>query len=361
MSKKIGTGVFGASAKAGLLLALLIAGGCDVIPWGDQNPAPPASPARGYILETNDGGLTWGNGYYEGKASVLAAVEYVENTDDQVVFIASGSDKDGKAVILRTLDWGDTWNLALSGYTSIDFIYGLEAGPLLDWAVAVGDHGAVFLSTSRGAGWLQRESHTTARLNAVDFDDNGWFSLVGFAVGDDGVIIRSEDSGDTWSTLLPPTTEDLRDVRSFGAFLEDEGFVVAVGTDGTVVRSEDAGDTWTVQRLPTGTDLNSVYFNDAAVNGGYGLAVSEDGHIYKSTDDGATWTPAWYINGTALRDVRISNLGMCVAVGEHRILRSTDQGKTWTIVYEDTEKKAYFSGLFLPDNSFFGLAVGKKY
>lgn len=361
MSKRVSSTVLGSFGCAGLFVAFLALGGCEDISVVQGGGGVGPGPARGYILETNDGGLTWGNGYYEEKSSVLAAVEYIEDADDQVVFIASGSDRDGNAVILRTLDWGDTWNLVLSGYTDTDVIYGLEGEPLLNWAVAVGDKGAVFLSTSRGAGWLQRDSHTTASLKAVDFDDNGWFSLVGFAVGDGGVIIRSEDSGDTWSTLVSPTTEDLRDVRTFGAFLEDEGFIVAVGTDGTVVRSVDAGDTWTVQQVPTGTDLNAVYFNDEAANGGYGLAVAEGGHIYKSADDGATWTLKGYYSGTALRDVRISNLGMCVVVGEHRILRSTDQGETWTVVYEDTEKKAYFSGLFLPDNSFFGLAVGKKY
>jgi photosystem II stability/assembly factor-like uncharacterized protein len=227
--------------------------------------------------------------------------------------------------------------------------------------VAVGDLGAVFLSTSRGAGWVQKESHTTASFNAVDFDDNGWFSLVGFAVGEGGVIIRSEDSGNTWSTLVSPTTEDLRDVRTFGAFLEDDGFVVAVGTDGTVLRSADAGDTWTVQYLPSGADFNGVDFNDEAANGGYGIAVAEGGHIYKSTDDGLTWTLIGVFAGTGLTDVRISNLGMCVVVGEHCILRSTDQGETWSTVHDDASKKEYFSSLLLPKDSLFGVAVGKQY
>ncbi|MCX6950330.1 MAG: hypothetical protein NTX39_11800, partial [Opitutae bacterium] len=57
--------------------------------------------------------------------------------------------------------------------------------------VAVGDHGHVLISSDHGRHWTQQIAPTRALLTSVSFPDaqHGW------AVGHDGVIMATRDSG----------------------------------------------------------------------------------------------------------------------------------------------------------------------
>lgn len=348
-----------------LAVSWLAASSCEGGPIGDYQPDEGSGDVPGvseaYVIETQDCGRTWESPYRYTPVSSLVDLERVDNLWGQEVIIASGTDANGKGIILRTTDLGVSWTKVLGDYSDVTFFTDLDAGSLPDWAVAVGDVGAIFVSRANGAGWVQKNSQTTADLLAVNFHKQYLDPMRGFAVGDNGTILRSVDSGETWSALTSPTTLALNDVRAFGGFLRDPTFVVVVGYGGIVLRSLDVGASWNVQYLPGGRTLNAVHFSDEALNGGYGIAVSSGGEIYKSTDDGATWALKATFTGIPLSDVRATNLGCCVAVGKHNILFSEDQGETWSVSYLDGGSKQYFYGLLLPNDSLYGIAVGKSY
>eukprot|EP00854_Cymbomonas_tetramitiformis_P000982 gene982-1501_t len=94
------------------------------------------------------------------------------------------------------------------------------------------------------------------------------------AVGAEGIILRSVDSGSTWSSEVVPDNRDLYDVH----FLSD-------GFYGTLYRTTDAGASWTVSATGTGNALLAVYFIDANI----GWAVGSGGLILHSVDGGVTW------------------------------------------------------------------------
>ena len=351
---------------AGVSVLILLSSGCGkddphaVISMSDS-AGQTRSQSRALIVETYDGGQTWEAPCIFDGAATFVAGDDIYNSWGQDIIVAAGSDRDGIAAIFRTVDYGNNWDKVCGDYYDIHYVNDLATGSLVNWAVAVGDLGAVFQTRNAGASWSQKNSDTTSHLYAVDFYRVGFGPLEGFAVGEKGTIIRSQDAGDTWSQLNSPTACDLTDVRAVGYFEEDEGLVVIVGYEGTILRSEDTGNTWTEQQIVTLPDFNAVYFNELEIYGGFGIAVAQGGQIYKSTDDGITWDYVTTFPGIPLYDVLVTSEGDCIAVGKHHILYSPDQGETWSIVLVDNAARQYFYGVHLFNDSSYGFVVGKIY
>ncbi len=144
---------------------------------------------------------------------------------------AFANEKNGAIVgaagtILFTDDGGFTWeNATLLGdrdtkFNAVDFA--ARGG----WAV--GTKGRVFRSVGVRL-WRQMNSGVTANLNDVYFTSptDGW------AVGDDGVIIRTKDGGMTWTEVGSKSTHKLEKV----VFSAGRGW--AVGFGGTVLMYDE--------------------------------------------------------------------------------------------------------------------------
>ena len=80
--------------------------------------------------------------------------------------------------------------------------------------------------------WEEQESHTSEHLNDVFFydEERGW------AVGNNGTILFTEDGGEIWSTQFSGTQSQLHGVCFVNLAV---GF--AVGESGTIVHTEDGG------------------------------------------------------------------------------------------------------------------------
>jgi len=71
--------------------------------------------------------------------------------------------------------------------------------------VAVGDHGTVLLSDDDGRTWRQaHDVPTRLMLTSVCFTDD----MRGWAVGHWGVVLHTEDGGDSWKLLRQDTSVD---------------------------------------------------------------------------------------------------------------------------------------------------------
>ncbi len=135
-----------------------------------------------------------------------------------------------------------------------------------------------------------------------------------WATGSNGVILRSTDSAQSWTTRPVDNagTQDFRGVRSFGA---DVAYVFSVGTE-------------------------------------------NKSHIYKTTNGGRSWRvqysdprPAFFLDGLVCRDEKD-----CFAIsdpidGKFPILH-TEDGERWTELPKDTEPSALpVEGLFAASNT----------
>jgi photosystem II stability/assembly factor-like uncharacterized protein len=160
--------------------------------------------------------------------------------------------------ILTTSDGGGTWT-AVSGSPPGSPVtpggYSLNAvaytASSSSTAYAVGTNGTILESTDSGSTWSAQTSGTTELLEGVAFAGR-----MGFAVGAGGTILATTD-GSTWSAQTSGTTENLTSV-ALGGYCLSNGLgvcVLAAGAAGTVV---ELTSTWTRLTSVTSADLNGL-------------------------------------------------------------------------------------------------------
>lgn len=199
-------------------------------------------------------------------------------------------------------------NLTLVAFDMADSAIGL----------AVGANGTVRRTLDTGQTWSLDRIATDDTLRGVAFAAHA----IVVAVGDNGSIYRSVDTGSTWNEIASPVISRLNAVTAV-----DHVVLVAVG-DGVVLRSTDAGQAWDEVELGGIPMLNSVTSRGQGM-----LAVGADGVILSSTDAGATWTAR-----TSGVDARLKHACMVtadkwlVSGDPWSVVRSSDAGSTWTVV-----------------------------
>ena len=104
----------------------------------------------------------------------------------------------------------------------------------------------------------------------------------GWAVGADGVILRSDDGGFGWESQTSPATTTL-----YGLYVKDKRTAVAVGARGVVVTTEDGGDRWLLRRTNVRDHLSAVAFAGDGLR--HGWAVGTYGSVVATDDGGRTW------------------------------------------------------------------------
>jgi len=130
-----------------------------------------------------------------------------------------------------------------------------------------------------------RPAAPTYQAQVINPEINGGLLVSGVLLvwGSDGTILRSED-GERWTHAVTAGAADLARV----AANESGSVLVAVGTQGTIQRSTDSGRTWQpAKNTTTDTDLRTV------VNQGGSriwIAAGTNGRILRSVDDGKAWT-----------------------------------------------------------------------
>jgi len=145
------------------------------------------------------------------------------------------------------------------------------------------------LSIVSFAQWQPQISATILDLQSVFFadNDNGW------AVGTEGIILHSDNGGDTWNEQVSGTDFDLESV----SFINPDNGWIAGGKEGypqtgIILRTVNGGGTWEEMYFDSSFYLNDVYFPDNL----NGWAVG-DAHVYMgiwgtllhSIDGGETW------------------------------------------------------------------------
>jgi photosystem II stability/assembly factor-like uncharacterized protein len=150
----------------------------------------------------------------------------------------------------------------------------------------------------------------------------------GWAVGKSGIILRTDDGGDTWNPQESGLETALNDV-----FMIDEYAGWIAGNGGEILWTADGGATWNAASTPTGADLNKVYFTDAST----GYCCGTGGTMLKSTDGGVTWFSLSSGTGNDLSAVVFVNSTEGWAVGEGgKIIRTANGGTSWSNVSSPT-------------------------
>lgn len=204
-------------------------------------------------------------------------------------------DEDGK--ILATFDGGNTWIDRNPQTDKVIKFNALRANSNLQTIIAAGDDDAVYRSTNMGESWEltylgsadDAGTVTPVSLYAITDDGANYDEKVVYAVGDNGLILKSIDDGQSWAKLIVPVA--INKGLRFVSFLNpDTGFVA--NNEG-IIRTFDGGNSWKVISTDSGTKglLSNQRTYDGKKLADVVKAIGDNGNIIlSSTDYGATWT-----------------------------------------------------------------------
>lgn len=274
------------------------------------------------IIRSDDEGLTW---YYLMVGNVPTGFgEFTRIGDTETLAGVSLS--------------GDIWTSPDMGYSWIQRVEGIGVLPAL-WTVSffdaahgwvVGANGLTYSTIDGGETWELLNSGCGDEVMAIDFASN---EQLGFAVTHRGFVFRTRDRGGYWDVRRLKETgivfgreEGLRAVQVI-----DDTTIVTGGMGGIFFRSDDGGDTWTSLGFPSslpGTfEIKTIHFTDRF----NGLIAGFGGEFaaYFTLDGGYSWTPIPEVLGSiAAGDSSGSNRWLITA--GTRVYRSIDDGATWT-------------------------------
>ena len=223
----------------------------------------------GLILHSGDGGDNW-RAQPSGTDRHLFKVEVLDRQRAWAV--------GDWGTILATHDGGATWeNRSLDR----DVILNDQAWPDADHGWIVGESGAIFVTTDAGKTWNEQPSGVEKTLFGVCFTDlqHGW------AVGLDGILIRTTDGGQTWQVQQGSAEVGALEQVGFQEALGNPSlydimvagkYGYAVGDIGTVLASEDGGATWQRKEMPAEWRLRWVR-SISLVSGTHGVLVGANG------------------------------------------------------------------------------------
>ena len=211
-----------------------------------------------------------------------------------------------------------------------------------DRVVAVGERGVVIRSDDRGATWIQADVPVRATLTAVTFVDG----QTGFAVGHDAVILKTTDGGTSWSLVNfdPASQVVLLNVRFRDA---RNGYVV--GSNGQLWSTQDGGTSWQRRTLAVEDWYQNHIFDIAWLASGPTLAVAEKGVLYRSEDglSGFASVESPY-EGSYFGALTLPNAAFLIYGMNGHVFESRDGGISWNKIQTNTEQ-FLLDAAILPD------------
>jgi len=252
----------------------------------------------GTVLSTDDTGKTWQGGS-AGVANALLGVSCGKSSS-----LLVGQ----TGLIMRKAGDGE-WAKVDSGTDQrLLSVSANESG----LAVVVGGFGTVLISTDGGLTWAPSSFDWEAILNDfyephvydVNVSAEGIITLV----GEFDLVLRSVDQGETWDTV------NKGDTSLFALDFRDAAIGFAVGQNGKVIKTLDGGLTWNIMPVPTDENLLDVW------SSGNQVLVTGIRTLLRSRDDGLNWeeitegdvTVQWY---QAVKGITIGDTDNVLMVG----------------------------------------------
>lgn len=258
--------------------------------WYDLEPTPSVNYYTIYFVSTHEG---WAAGNFgQIRYTIDAGTTWVDQNstvdgylwdmffiDEDHGWIAGGRPEgfpgpDPTRYILYTSNGGSTWATQL--YENDEFaLHGIHFHDL-NLGYAVGEAGAIFMTTDGGINWIQQISGTIREFSSVSAvtPDTAW------AVGVNGLVVRTINGGSTWDSLYLGTSHHFSHIQFVDALT---GWIAGGdNTHATILHTTDGGDTWVTQDAGTDNYLYGFFF----LNADLGWAVGYDGTIIHTTTGG---------------------------------------------------------------------------
>ena len=272
----------------------------------------------GTILHTSDGGLNWVR-LNSGTDLTLTSIFFFDSS--------SGWAVGNEGTILHTTDGGKTWEKQESpvNYYLMDIFF---ASALKGWIITEDTH--ILYTHNGGKTWQIQFNDEEYILKAVSFcdADHGW------AVGEYGYIYYTNNGGKTWENQggyfdINEDTGELEGGTSlFDVVALDPQNAWAVGLDGKVIKTVDSGKTW--EQLETGfpqTPIFAIAWDKADT-----IVIAGKEACFYSRDKGQAWEKALFepkIDFSWIYDLTLLSPSHFVASGENGAIYHSKSPELW--------------------------------
>ncbi|MBE2216877.1 MAG: T9SS type A sorting domain-containing protein [Ignavibacteria bacterium] len=216
------------------------------------------------VLKTVNGGTTWTPLTIAGYFQIVFGISFYSATTGW------GCGYDGK--IFKTTNGGTAWTTQTAGTESFWDILFVNAST----GLVCGGSGKLYKSTNAGANWIAKNPGTSLELRSIA-NYNASIIWIGGGESQDGIILKSTNSGDSWQTMQ---TFD-RPIQKIQFLNASTGFA---SSDSRVFKSTNGGANWVDVNLPTSGYFLTFYM----ANENVGYASNWD-NTYKTLDGGMTW------------------------------------------------------------------------
>lgn len=191
--------------------------------------------------------------------------------------------------------------------------------------VAVGEQGIILYSDDHGENWTQAEVPVSVMLTAVSFTS----AKQGWAVGHDGVLLQSTDAGASWQFQMNGDQFNRLRFEQLQQYVAEQQ---AIGADEELLEelSYAVDDAEVAVQEGATNPLLDVFFTSATdgyLLGGYGM-------LWRTQDGGNSWQSLDHLLDNPdrfhLNAMLQTTAGNLLIVGEAGLLRrSDDNGQSW--------------------------------
>lgn len=198
-------------------------------------------------------------------------------------------------------------------------------------ATAVGNNGLILRTSNSGINWSVITSGTTQNLNCIIFRPD----YIGYIVGNSGTILRSTNSGANWEQLNSGTNSNLNYIWP----LFDTTTLIACGDNGTILKSTNRGTNWVQVPSPVSVKLNCIvsgFPTDLFIAGDSGKVLHSMGwgEFWEEQSSGITE------NLKAFSVINLWNFTSVVhcAGNNGKIIKTENSGLNWTSLSSGTNQ-----------------------
>jgi photosystem II stability/assembly factor-like uncharacterized protein len=264
---------------------------------------------NGLLLQTLDGAKSFDTlQFYTGtdNQQLMNSMQIV-SLDFNTVFL-SVDDKNPYSYnkIFKTTNSGITWQSInksslyawCDNFYRITFPINNSQGYIIIKSCPNGNYTGVMKTLDGGLTGSGTNFTLAAQLNDICFIDN----KLGFVVGTNGLIERTQNSGTNVETINWKGNDktNLTKVRYLDQNNTNIWFII--GENGLILKSIDGGTNWLKINTGLNKNLTDISFSN---NGKIGFITGEEGLILSTTNQGDSWTSYYYPSKENLSSVSI--------------------------------------------------------